>query len=86
MVSAAPKLVAKTAKVTTNFMESASFVAILDGRGHSAKREVNTYSDIFCHINNFLHRIHIDFCIICYIKYLLKSMAPVKPSQDKSFM
>ena len=61
MVSAAPKLVAKNAKAATDLMASASLVAILDGRGHSAKREVITYSEIFCHINNFLHRIYIVF-------------------------
>ena len=47
MVSAAPKLVAKTAKVATDLMASASLVANLDGRGHSAKREVMTYLAIF---------------------------------------
>ena len=57
MVSAAPTLVAKTAKTATDLMASASFVVILDGRGHSAKREVITYSDIFGHINSFLHRL-----------------------------
>ena len=46
MVSAAPILVAKTAKAATDLMASASLVAILDGRGHSAKREVIKYSDI----------------------------------------
>ena len=62
MVSAAPKLVAKTAEAATDLMASASLVAILDGQGHSAKREVIiyfSYSDIFCHVINFLHRIHI---------------------------
>ena len=59
MVSAAPKLVAKTAEAATDLMASASLVAILDGQGHSAKREVITYSDIFCHVINFLHIIHI---------------------------
>ena len=59
MVSAAPKFVAKIAKVATDLMASASLVAMLDGREHSAKREVITYSDIFCHVNNYLHRIHI---------------------------
>ena len=47
MVSAAPKLVAKIAKAATDLMASASLVAILDGRGHSAKREVITHSNIF---------------------------------------
>ena len=61
MVSAAPKLVAKTAKAATDLMASASSVAILDGRRHSAKREVITYSDIFCDVNNFQYRIHIVF-------------------------
>ena len=43
MVSTAPKLVAKTVKAATDLMASASLVAILDGRGQSAKREVITY-------------------------------------------
>ena len=47
MVSAAPKLVAQTAKAATDLMASASLIAILDGRGHSAKKEVITYLDIF---------------------------------------
>ena len=47
MVSAAPRLVAKTAKAATDLMASVSLVVILDGRGHSARREVITYSDIF---------------------------------------
>ena len=47
MVSAAPKLVAKTVKAAVDLLASASLVAILNGRGHSAKREVITYSDIF---------------------------------------
>ena len=61
MVSAAPKLVAKTAKVATDLMASASLVAILDGRAHSAKREVITYTDFFFDVNNFQPRIHIVF-------------------------
>ena len=61
MVSAAPKFVAKTAKAATDLMASASLVAILDGRGHSAKRKVITYSVIFCDVNNFQRRIHIVF-------------------------
>ena len=61
MVSAAPKLVAKTAKAATDLMASASLVAILDGRGPSAKREVLTYTDIFCDVNNFQPSIHIVF-------------------------
>ena len=61
MVSAVPKLVAKTAKAATDLMASASLVANLDGRGHSAKREVITYLDIFCDVNNFQRRIHIVF-------------------------
>ena len=65
MVSAAPKLVAKTAKAATDLMASASLDAILDGRGHSAKREVITYTDIFGHIN----RIHI-FLYDCLSKIL----------------
>ena len=59
MVSAAPKLVAKTAKAATDLMASVSLDAILDGREHSAKREVITYLDIFCRVNNYLQRIHI---------------------------
>ena len=47
MVSAALNLVAKTAKAATDLMASASLVAILDGRGYSARREVIIYSDIF---------------------------------------
>ena len=43
MVSAAPKLVAKTAKAATDLMASASSVAIPDGGGHSAKREVTRH-------------------------------------------
>ena len=61
MVSAAPKLVAKIAKAATDLMASASLVAILDGRGYSARREVITYSDIVCSVHNFQHRIHIVF-------------------------
>ena len=53
MVSAAPKLVAKTAKAATGLMASASLVAILDGRGSSARREVITYTDIFCDVTIF---------------------------------
>ena len=59
MVSAAPKLVAKTAKAATDLMASASLVANLDGRGHSAKRELNIQIFV-CHVK-YLHLIHIVF-------------------------
>ena len=85
MVSAAPKLVAKTAKAATDLMASASLVAILDGRGHSVKREVITYSDKQFSAQNLY-----CFCIPTYANYFyncndFKVWSLLKQCEDKLF-
>ena len=82
MVSAAPKLADKTAKVATDLMASASLVAIVDGRGHSAKREVIKYSDILFSAHN-----PYCFCILPIQNTLLlfKSMVLVETMSIQVF-
>ena len=77
---------AKTTKAATDLMASASLVAILDGRGPTAKREVITYTDIFCDVNNFQPSIHIVLHNHLYtILYRndLKVCSLLKQCQDK---
>ena len=79
MVAAAPKLVAKTAKAATDLMASASLVAILDGRGHTAKKEVNTYLDMFLSYKQFSTQMPCRFCIIVYPKYFIVNIQKYGP-------